>query len=233
MFTKYNILPLLLLLVITVCCNKKKHPETVTPIPLLSKEGQYFVDVTFGNEFGSDYTNLRKWQHDINIYVPDSSFTELNAELNTIIKELDSLQTGIVIRRVADSAQSNYIVYIGNSDTYVSRYEPAAAPYVADNYGLFYIYWNDEYAITSGSMYVDVVRTTGSDCRKHLLREELTQSLGLMNDSYTYPESIFYQPWTCGDAYAPVDKLLIQYLYNPLLKAGMTQNETEAIIETF
>ncbi len=224
--------PLVLLLVISICCSKDHHTGTTNHTPPLNEVQQYFFDVAFGNEFGTAYTNLRKWQQDIYIYVPNSSLNELNEELNKIIKELDSLQTGIVIKRVTDSAQSNYIVYIGNSDTYVTKYEPAAAPYVADNYGLFYIYWDDDYTITRGSMYIDIVRTAGSDCRKHLLREELTQSLGLMNDSYTYPESIFYQPWTCGDAYAPVDVSLIQYLYNPRLKAGMTKEETETIIET-
>ena len=229
---KFNLLPLLLLLFIFLCCNKDNTTKNDNNPPPLSKEQQYFFDVAFGSEFVSGYTNLRKWQQDIKIYVPDSSLADLNEELNKIIKELDSLQSGITIRRVTDSAQANYIVYIGDSNTYVTKYEPAAAPYVADNFGFFYIYWNDEYAITRGSMYVDIVRTAGSDCRKHLLREELTQSLGLMNDSYTYPESIFYQPWTCGDAYAPVDILLIQYLYNPLLKPGMTAAETKTIIET-
>ena len=44
--------------------------------------------------------------------------------------------------------------------------------------------------------------------------EELTQSLGLFNDSYKYPESIYYQGWTTTTEYAPIDVELIEMLYN-------------------
>jgi hypothetical protein len=63
-------------------------------------------------------------------------------------------------------------------------------------------------------MYVDVVRTTDEEAQKHLLREELTQSLGLTNDSWKYPESIFYQGWTTTTTYTEMDKRLIDLLYN-------------------
>jgi hypothetical protein len=63
-------------------------------------------------------------------------------------------------------------------------------------------------------MYVDIERTKSRDAQRHLLREELTQSLGLINDTYDYPESIFYQGWTETTEYAPIDRELIQMLYN-------------------
>ena len=66
----------------------------------------------------------------------------------------------------------------------------------------------------SGKMYVDLVRNGDVESYKHLLREELTQSLGLFNDSWDYPESIFYQAWTTTTEYAPIDSELIDMLYN-------------------
>ena len=62
-------------------------------------------------------------------------------------------------------------------------------------------------------MYVDIYRANDQE-QKHLLREELTQSLGLFNDSYKYPESIFYQDWTTTTEYAQIDRELIDMLYN-------------------
>ena len=49
--------------------------------------------------------------------------------------------------------------------------------------------------------------------KKHLLREELTQSLGFFNDSWLYPESIFYQGWTDVTEYSEMDKEIIKMLY--------------------
>jgi hypothetical protein len=63
-------------------------------------------------------------------------------------------------------------------------------------------------------MYVDIYRCESLDGQKHLLREELTQSLGLFNDSYKYENSIFQQRWTETTEYAPIDRVLIDMLYN-------------------
>jgi hypothetical protein len=63
-------------------------------------------------------------------------------------------------------------------------------------------------------MYVDIYRCTKLDGQKHLLREELTQALGLFNDSYKYDNSIFQQSWTTTTDYAPIDVKLIEMLYN-------------------
>jgi hypothetical protein len=43
--------------------------------------------------------------------------------------------------------------------------------------------------------------------------KELTQSLGLLNESWKYPESIFYQGWTTTTSFSKIDKRLIDLLY--------------------
>jgi hypothetical protein len=78
---------------------------------------------------------------------------------------------------------------------------------LTNNWGLFSV------GSVKGYMYVDINRANEVE-QKHLLREELTQSLGLFNDSYKYPESIYYQGWTTTTEYAPIDIELIEMLYN-------------------
>jgi hypothetical protein len=68
--------------------------------------------------------------------------------------------------------------------------------YTGTNFGLFYAYWNGSYEIYKGSMYVDLERTPTPEAKRHLLREELTQALGLMNDIQQEPESLFHGYWT-------------------------------------
>jgi hypothetical protein len=73
----------------------------------------------------------------------------------------------------------------------------------------------EEEEVAEGLMYVDVTRASNDEnAQKHLLREELTQSLGLFNDSYKYDNSIFYQGWTTTTEYDPIDRELIDMLYN-------------------
>jgi len=68
--------------------------------------------------------------------------------------------------------------------------------------------------------------------RSHLIREELTQSLGIMNDSYSFEDSIFYQGWTDTINYLPIDRTIISLLYDPRLKSGMTQEQVRSILGT-
>jgi hypothetical protein len=91
---------------------------------------------------------------------------------------------------------------------------PRSAKYLDGNYGLFEYHLSDNNEIDYSLVFVDVVRTSSEEGIKHLLREELTQSLGLGNDSFRFPESIFYQGWTNTTSYAEIDKKIIQKLYN-------------------
>ena len=204
-------------------CNNDDEVTPNTQATTLDSTHQYFIDIAFGSEFESGYSNIRKWGTDVFIYLPETKYEELNKELDLIISELNPLLTTIQVKRVETIDEANYIIYLGDKDTYVNSYEPSAANAVQNNWGLFWIYWTAEWRINYGTMYVDVFRTQDLNCQKHLLREELTQSLGLMNDSYDYPTSIFYQEWTCGPEYADIDKELIKLLYDPKIITGMSK----------
>ena len=57
--------------------------------------------------------------------------------------------------------------------------------------GFVYIWWDDAGAITDAVMLISTTGITPEE-RAHLIREELTQSLGLLNDSSQYEDSIFH-----------------------------------------
>lgn len=211
-------------------CSKDEE-EQPTPSDSLTAEQAYFLEVSLQNEFGSSPNVIKKWTNDIKLFLPDTNYTILNKELYNIIAELNNLSTTTKIYRIDNQAEANFIVYFGSGTAYAEKYEPNAANYINNNFGLVWIYWNTGYEIYKGSIYVDVFRTTQQDCQRHLLREELTQGLGLLNDSFRYPESIFYQGWTCTTSYAEIDKKMIQYHLNPLIKPGMTRTRVIEILK--
>jgi hypothetical protein len=63
-----------------------------------------------------------------------------------------------------------------------------------------------------------------------LLREELTQSLRLINDSYIYPDSIFQQDWTDTTWFTEIDRKIIHALYMHEIVPGMTVAEARNIL---
>ncbi len=65
--------------------------------------------------------------------------------------------------------------------------------------------------------------------RKPIIREELTQLLGLLNDASWYPESIFNDA-NFANEFAPIDRALIEMLYRPEMKAGLDESETRKVL---
>lgn len=172
----------------------------------------YYKKIAFGSEFSSDNYGERKWESDVKIFVLGKKDSELMSELTKILKELNDLIIPINIQIVNVKQEANVLVLFGSKQDFINL-DRTIEPYVKTNEGLFKIK-NEGKKITNGEMYVNTEGTLTSKEKKHLLREELTQLLGLCNDSYRYENSIFYQGWTDTTEYAEIDKELIKMLYN-------------------
>jgi hypothetical protein len=91
------------------------------------------------------------------------------------------------------------------------------------------------YAISSGggSTYTKafaVIRAEHPDLmRLSCLHEEITQGLGLANDSPAARPSIFNDDEEFA-LLTPMDELMLKMLYNPLLTPGMTEAEARPIV---
>ncbi|MCB1174868.1 MAG: DUF2927 domain-containing protein [Leptospiraceae bacterium] len=189
---------------------------------------EYYKKIALGSEYGNGAKQIKKWQQDLRVWLRDSDYPDLTAELDRIIVELNQLSSTIRIRRVTDRTDANFIVFLSSAAEYAD-FEPDAEPYLQANWGLVWINWNSRSEIYAGSMYVDVFRTQTLAGRKHLLREEFTQGLGLLNDTYDYKDSIFYQGWTTGQEYSPIDRELIRMHLGTQVKPAMSAADIDAI----
>ena len=179
----------------------------------------YFKDIALGFEFGSASEVTRKWCSELKIFIGGEISSELIVELNNIVSEIEKLTTdNFSIQIVNDSSLSNYYIYFGSGENYANIF-PSQENYINSNWGLFSVWWTNN-CIDRGHMYVDIFRANDTE-KKHLLREELTQSLGLAKDSNRYPFSIFQSSWTRTMKYTDLDKDLIRLLYHPKMKIGL------------
>ena len=190
----------------------------------------YFIDVALGFEFGNATKVTRKWKTEVKIFIGGDKTPEMLAELDRIIAELHELTNQFTISITPDSSQSNYYLYLGPGTSFAERFPPASQN-ISANWGLFYVYFNSADEIYSAVMYVDIDRAKQAKERKHLLREEFTQSLGIARDSDKYPLSIFYGPWTTGTEYAPIDRDLIRLLYHPFMYTGLNETTTREVLK--
>ncbi len=191
----------------------------------------YFKDIALGFEFGGASEITRRWESDMRIFVGGTPTEILSNELDNIIEEINVLtaNSSFSAQIVNNQSQSNYYIFFGSADDYETLF-PEVGNLAQSNWGLFYIYWNGSDQLTNGHMYVDIFRASELE-QRHLLREELTQSLGLAKDSDKYSDSIFQQAFsTKTTAYAQIDEDLIQLLYHPDMNVGLNANQVDGVL---
>jgi hypothetical protein len=179
--------------------NKHKYsPEAIA----------YFDEIAMSTEDGKRYNNVTRYTTDVKIYMEGHKPQYIVDELNRIVSELNDIIKSVNIVVVNNKDDANMIVSIGS----MKRLREVYTVFKQDRYSNC----NASFAVGTNSSTIilntDNIKTV--DQAKHVLREEITQAMGLFNDSYKYPESIFYQGLNLSTEYAPIDRELIDILYN-------------------
>lgn len=205
--------------------SREVPPQPVPTIDSITQEHlNYFLEVAMGSEWGSNQAVLRKWSGDVRIKYFGSPTDSDLATLQAVVSELDNL-TGDNLRVQVVDRNPNIEVYFV-PEAQFTRYEPN---YVSRNLGFFWTWWNANETINRARVLITTDGVTQSE-RSHLIREELTQSLGLMRDSQRYRDSIFYQGWTSTTQYSEIDRAIIALLYQPELRTGMTRSQVAQVL---
>lgn len=186
-------------------------------------EIDYFLEIALGSEYGVSDPTIKKRIGDVRIKILGSPTREDLITLNQVIDELNNIIFSINIE--IDSDNYNLQIYFVPEPEF-RKYEPN---YIPVNYGFFWNSWNND-IIEYSKILISTVNITQKE-RSHLIREELTQSLGLMKDSEKYPDSIFYQAWTDTTAYSELDQVVIEMLYLPEIQPGMTRSQVIDILQ--
>lgn len=200
---------------------------TISPTPTArytTEQINYFLEVALGAEFGSSDAVIRKWNAPIRIRVTGSPTTEDMRSLQAVIRDLNGLVQGTTLS--IDNRNSNVeMVFAPESE--FRRYEPNYQP---TNMGFGWIWWNQN-TLNRARILISTTGITQQE-RSHLIREELTQSLGLMQDSYRYPDSMFYQGWTDPTQFSAIDRAVISMLYRPEIQVGMTRSQVVRVLQS-
>jgi len=245
-----------LLLITTYSCNEDEEATQETSEKLVDfvteKEVSlsafdrltisYFQDITLGFEFGNFTKITRKWTDDINIFVfGGGDVPELMGELLSVIDELNLLiaKSDVQINIVNNRNNANMFFFFESKFDFGQRF-PSRKANLETSAGLFFVFRNDPTSpnrITAADVYVDTSRGTVTNQRS-LVREELTQALGLARDSDRFEDSIFFE--STNDLtnrtnrnveYSRLDRSIIKLLYNPKVDLGLDADEVSKVLE--
>ncbi len=160
-----------------------------------------------------------KFEKDIKIYYNGDISEELLVELNKIVSELNELIEIVNVELVNKKDSSNVYLFFGSGDEFINSLDmyqskkDMLSNLIKTNWGIFWINETWDSKIINSKVFVDTDRNKQLIRQKHLLREELTQSLGFPNDSYEYENSIFQKKWTEVTEYSDLDREIIKLHY--------------------
>jgi hypothetical protein len=182
------------------------------------REIEYFLDIALGVEYGTS-ESVKRWSGTITYQTKGSPTTKDKRVVRSVMRELRELTGNRIRFKPVTNDPEVVIWFVPVSD--MSKYEPE---YIEGNWGFMYLWWNDTYEIYKASILIGSNAPNQKE-RNHLIREEMTQSLGLINDSWKYRESIFYQGWSEIQEFADIDKRLVRMLYSDAITPGMSRKE--------
>jgi hypothetical protein len=212
-------LALFLISILLIDCSFQSSSSNFT-----KEEIEYFTEIALGAEFGDEVSAIKKWSENIRIKINGVPTEEDLQTITNIIDDLNELIAAIKIKLV-DKNENLTITFSHESD-----FSSIDQNYVPTNYGFFWALWHDDnFVIYDASILISSADITQKE-RSHLIREELTQSIGLMNDSNRFEDSIFYQEWTDVIEYSEIDKAVIKLLYLKRVKPGMSKEQVLTVL---
>ena len=218
-----------------VLIYRAEHGGTTPPAPggTISHEGYtadqvkgHFSNCALGAEYGNGIRVVKKWTQPIYYTYSGTPLSGDTAYLERFMEALNGIYGFPGIYPAADGQSANLTIHFVRDE---------AEMYALTGYqnvnGLASIwYGTGTYEITRGR----VVYTNDIDAgeRRSVLIEELYQVMGILNDSYDYPESIIYQFYTDAQWPCTLDWAIMELLYHPDMRCGMNESACMAVIDS-
>ena len=185
----------------------------------------YLTEIGLGAEFGDGANVVTKWVRDVRIVVAGSPTEADLAALDATMGDLNRLISSVTVSRASSGPSELTLHFIP-----LVEFDQVVPEYVPGNDGFFWVFRNSANELTDGTILIrsDFLEQVH---RSHLVREEVTQAFGLMNDSFKYHDSIFQQSWTAVGDYAAIDEVIIALLYRPEVRPGMVRDEMRGVLD--
>ena len=174
----------------------------------------YFCEVALDVEYGSTDNTVIKWDRPINIFVSGAPTAADLERLGALIDALNGIAGFPGINSVDSAEAANLRISFVDAGTMLANTG-------SDFNGYVRVSWND-HNIYSGDIYY--LSDLTQERRNGVIVEELCQALGLLTDTYDYPESIFHQYYTDADWPCPLDWAIIELLYRSEIRPGMDES---------
>lgn len=185
----------------------------------------YFREIAFGAELGDPVDAVRKWTSPVYYEIHGAATEGDLALLVRLVAALDTVE-GFpgMYDAAASETQPNFQIYFMNAADI-----PLLDAGAENSWGLATTWWYSATKVIHSARVAVASDVTTQEQRNAVILEETIQALGLTQDSYTYPESLFYQGETEPQWPPEIDWALVRLLYNTRIQAGMGEDEAMGV----
>ena len=196
-----------------------------------------FVTIAFGREHGSASGRLSKWASAIRFTITDHTADKvLHQQMTTQhLSHLASI-TGLDIRQAQSEKESNLTIIFASENELDKRMQhdfgiANESVRLRLNRGAICFAWipSTETAISHARVIIPVDRARAHGKLLACVVEELTQILGLANDSDVVFPSVF-NDHSHNDFLTGLDFILLKLMYHPALRSGMTAKQVRQTV---
>jgi len=179
----------------------------------------YFSEIAFGSEFGTSSGRLCRWKDTIVYCISGSPKEKDIALVRELVVKLNTIPGFPGMAETEDAEDANFeIMFIPRSEI-IEKFSNATDACV----GMSEYNWSiNTCEIISARAAIDCDEVTE---RNSTICEEVLQALGLAKDSYEHIDSVFYQGKCVYNRPSELDWALVQVLYHPTLRTGMSKYE--------
>lgn len=194
-----------------------------------------FMRTVFGSEnifvARSARNRVSKFSGPVRVRVVDLARARNNREVKRFISDLNRKVPRLSISTTRSKARANYEVILVRRADYkpvIRQYLPKVRTGFLERAACSGIAFLRPDGSISNAM-AFVVVDEGRHLFRHCMVEEILQGLGPSNDSAKLAHSIFNDR-NGGEAFLPFDQLLINMLYDPRIKPGMSRRDVRAVL---
>ena len=176
---------------------------------------EYFREITLKSEFNDKIKRQPiKYKSDVKIYLQGFTDKFIEDEVNRILQDLNAIIDPIELYTVNKKSDANMVVFLGDLQSFLTlNTDLIDSPQLNTCDGYFKLRTRGD-EILSSRIFINLKKQEGSLDLQDCLREEISQSLGAINDSYLYPTSTFYQGENYVTEYSELDVNVLKLLYN-------------------
>jgi hypothetical protein len=193
-----------------------------------------FMRTVFGAEGNQTARTdiVHKFTGPVRVLVVSTATEDRTAQIGKFIGTLNKVVDNLNIRLVKRQSDANMVVFLVDR----SRYQAVIRETLPKGFDTRFIESSHCSGVTGGkrdgtleSAYIYIPTTEGWRQTRHCMVEEITQSLGPVNDDWTLPNSI-YNDYSDVPGLGVFDWFILNTLYDRRIRPGMTPDEVRPIL---